>query len=199
MGMARLIALLGILALCASPLHAEAQATSGRQAGGRERFWKLVNESRAGGARDSVFMNRLGSSLGKLAPAQIAEFDRHFFELHRGSYRWDLWGACYLIMGGCSDDGFEYFRAWLVSQGQSVFEKALRDPDSLAALPGGGELEEFMQLPRRLYREKTGKELPYPPVGASSVPKDPVGAEWDFENRGENKKHLPRLWGKYGR
>jgi len=33
------------------------------------------------------------------------------------AYTWDLWGAAYLINGGCSDDGFEYFRRWLVSRG----------------------------------------------------------------------------------
>jgi len=26
-------------------------------------------------------------------------------------------GAAYIINGGCSDDGFEYFRRWLVLQG----------------------------------------------------------------------------------
>jgi hypothetical protein len=46
--------------------------------------------------------------------------------------------------GGCSDDGFEYFRAWLLAQGRDTFEKALEDPDTLAALEDPeGELEEF--------------------------------------------------------
>lgn len=48
--------------------------------------------------------------------------------------RWDLWGAGYVIHGGMSDDGFAYFRNWLVGQGRSLFEQALADPDSLAEL-----------------------------------------------------------------
>ena len=36
------------------------------------------------------------------------------------SYRWDLWGAAYLANGGCSDDGFDYFRGWLIGQGRKV-------------------------------------------------------------------------------
>ena len=48
------------------------------------------------------------------------------------AYRWDLWAAAYLIQGGCSDDGFEYFCDWLISLGKHRFEAALRNPDSLA-------------------------------------------------------------------
>ena len=51
------------------------------------------------------------------------------------SYREDLWGAAYLINGGASDDGFEYFRGWLMTQGRAVFARAVADPDSLAELP----------------------------------------------------------------
>jgi hypothetical protein len=51
------------------------------------------------------------------------------------SYRWDLWGAAYLINGGCSDDGFDYFRGWLLSQGRAIWQATLADPDSLADHP----------------------------------------------------------------
>jgi hypothetical protein len=37
-------------------------------------------------------------------------------------------------MGGCSDDMFEYFRAWLVAQGRETFDRVLADPQSLADL-----------------------------------------------------------------
>jgi Protein of unknown function (DUF4240) len=200
--LARAIAVLGLLIplwFSGALPSAQADTPSGQRASGRKWFWKLVNEARAGGTSDAAFIGHLAARLGKLAPAEIAEFDRHFYELHRGSYRWDLWGACYLMRAGCSDDSFEYFRAWLMSQGQSVFERATRDPDSLAELPRGGELEELMQLPRQLYRDKTGKKLPYPPAGAASVPMNPVGSEWDFEDHTANKAHLPRLWARYGR
>jgi hypothetical protein len=40
------------------------------------------------------------------------------------------------IFGGwCSDDGFEYFRLWLIGQGRVIFERAVTMPDSLAAVP----------------------------------------------------------------
>ncbi|MFD8951587.1 DUF4240 domain-containing protein [Streptomyces xanthophaeus] len=58
--------------------------------------------------------------------------------------RWDLmvdscsnplWAAAYLAHGGCSDDGFDYFRGWLIAQGCDVFERVAADPDALAELP----------------------------------------------------------------
>ena len=48
------------------------------------------------------------------------------------AYCWSLWGAAYVINGGCSDDPFVDFRASLISRGRQVFERALSDPDSLA-------------------------------------------------------------------
>jgi hypothetical protein len=49
----------------------------------------------------------------------------------------DQWGAAYLANGGCSDDGFDYFRGWLIGQGRKVYETVLADPDSLAAHADG--------------------------------------------------------------
>jgi hypothetical protein len=40
-----------------------------------------------------------------------------------------------MINGGCSNDGFEDFRGWLIVQGHEVFERMIADPDTLADLP----------------------------------------------------------------
>ncbi len=37
-----------------------------------------------------------------------------------------------VVNGGCSDDGFEYFRGWLIGQGGAYFEAALKDPERAA-------------------------------------------------------------------
>ena len=193
-----MLAFLGFVAMT-SVSAASPGAKPNAQGGGRARFWKMIDDARAGAGSDQVFMGRLAGRLRSLKPQEISEFNRQFYEVHRGSYRWDLWGACYLMMGGCSDDGFEYFRAWLIGQGQRVFENAERDPDSLASLPGGGELEELMSLAYDIHQEKTGKRIPYPPPGATAVPTDPQGVKWDFENDTENKKRLPKVFARFGR
>ena len=50
------------------------------------------------------------------------------------SYRSSLWAAVYVINGGCSHDGFDYFRGWLMLQGRETFGQAVADPGSLADL-----------------------------------------------------------------
>jgi hypothetical protein len=49
------------------------------------------------------------------------------------SYQGDLRAAAYLINGGASDDGFEYFRGRLITQGREVYAGVLG-----AALGGPG-------------------------------------------------------------
>src|ERR1700731_1618466 len=66
--------------------------------------------------------------------SRTSSFEAAFRRYLNMAYTWDLWGAASVIHGGCSDDGFEYFRRWLVLRGRDVYEDALADPDSLAQL-----------------------------------------------------------------
>ncbi|HHQ6600568.1 TPA: DUF4240 domain-containing protein [Serratia fonticola] len=77
-------------------------------------------------------MQALDSALRQLSPEELIAFKKRFTELHNQAYRWDLWAAAYIMGGGCSDDGFMDFRDWLISRGQSVYEAALINPDTLA-------------------------------------------------------------------
>ncbi|SMQ64345.1 Protein of unknown function [Bacillus sp. OV166] len=70
--------------------------------------------------------------LSKKSIDEIVDFEFIFESYMKESYQSHLWGAAYLIMGGCSDDSFDYFRGWLISQGQEVYEKTLKDPEFLA-------------------------------------------------------------------
>ena len=99
------------------------------------------------------------------------------------SYTWELWGAAYVINGGCSDDCFEYFRAALIMRGRSTFETALVNPDSLAKQPfinRPTELEEALSVSRDVYHSKTGKE----PTGDVAYAKLSTG--WDFDDASEH-------------
>jgi hypothetical protein len=64
---------------------------------------------------------------------------------------------------GCSDDGFEYFRCWLISNGQTMFEAAVADPDAIALHleeeQDYYELEEFWYVANNAFYNRTGKEL----------------------------------------
>ena len=106
---------------------------SGRLLMDRDGFWALIDASLAasGGDQDGqrIFLR---DALAARSTEEIFAYDRECNARMAECYRADLWGAAYLIKGGCSDDDFEYFRRWLISRGRRAFEAALADPDSLA-------------------------------------------------------------------
>lgn len=102
----------------------------------RQQFWALIEAAKAASGGDCTRQAaQLVAALRQRSPDDILAYHRVELELMAESYRWDLWGAAYLINGGCSDDGFDYFRGWLLTQGRATWEAAVADPDSLAAHP----------------------------------------------------------------
>jgi hypothetical protein len=66
-------------------------------------------------------------------------FCNHFDSADVGAYTRSLWGAAYVMHGGCSDDSFSDFRATLISHGRTIYDAALADTESLADLNFGNE------------------------------------------------------------
>jgi hypothetical protein len=166
-----------------------------------EQFWQIIGSSKsASDGTKEAQLRSLQTELAQLPPVEIAEFER-FFEEHTDlAYRWDLWGAAYIIRGGCSDDSFEYFRRWLISMGREVYERALQDAETLADIELGPNpdeaacFEEFAAVASQVYEEKTGEEIPYPD---REYPSEPAGEEW-AEERDDLARRFPRLWARYG-
>ena len=120
-----------------------------------DEFWTLI-ESSISGDTGEFSAPKLENALRGRSLAEIVAFDRLLSKHLADSYSLRLWGAAYLINGGCSDDGFEYFRAWLITRGREVFHAALRDPDGLAALKvEHAECEDILQSAARAYQMKT--------------------------------------------
>lgn len=160
----------------------------------RTGFWKLISSAREGAEDDGAFQERMGALLSQLGPDDLVRYEQEFDQLHALSCAWPLWGAAYLINGGCSDDGFEYFRAWLIAQGREVFERALSDPDSLAEVAtSDDELEDFWYLAPQNYRERTGKETP-----RAQVDRPELGEQWDFDDADEMERRYPKLFAMFG-
>jgi hypothetical protein len=158
-------------------------------------FWKLLEGLPPEGAEEA-----LRERLEALEPARIVEFQAHFDSQHARAYTWLLWGAAYIIDGGCSDDGFIDFRYGLISRGRKIFEAALADPDSLVEVASedddGGFIpnETFGYVASEVYEEKTGNGIP---LSKNAEPKEPTGEEWDFDDEELCAKKLPRLWAKF--
>lgn len=169
-----------------------------------KQFWALVDHSALLEANPDAQLADLRVSLNRLQPDQIAEFEQIFDATMRQSYSWNLWGAAYLANGGASDDGFEYFRCWLISKGRIPYETIAVDPDKLANLlaPGSGgdlEFEDFAYVAREAWAAKTGRDWNEMPVVANmAYDHKPSGLAFS-ENPTELAKRYPKLWERFGR
>jgi hypothetical protein len=167
-------------------------------------FWKIIDRTKPGKADQDEQLALLHSELEKLSPHELEVFGANMDRILTDSYSWDLWGAAYVIMGGASDDSFEYFRVWMISQGQQFFETAKADPDKLAdRIPQGyDEAPDFELLAyaaSEVWAEKTGHrpdEMPMQPP-MIYVGREPSGKPFP-EADSELAKRYPRLWARFG-
>ena len=162
-----------------------------------DEFWEIVEMARSG---SQPFDEALLDQLVRLPADQIVAFDQQFDQLQRELYRWDVWGAAYLIGGGCSDDAFLDFRAGVISFGRHWYERVLAHPDSLAGHPlvqaeGGDQFEalfyeEANYVARRAYQKVAGNaEFPDTPV----MHDQDMGEEFDFDDQAEMRRRYPAL------
>lgn len=140
------------------------------------RFWDIIDQTVD--EDEDRQTEALENELKNLTPEELLAFERDFFAASLAAYRWDLWGAAYVINGGCSDDGFIDFRSWLIAQGKVVYDAALADPESLAdhIRSDFAMFEEFAYVAIRVYEERTDGDFP-PPEGA--YPSQPEGVRWE--------------------
>lgn len=147
----------------------------------KDDFWKLIEKSKQLVGNGDCYEQAgvVQSLLEECSSADIEDFDKLYDEMRLASYDRQLWAAAYIINGGCSDDGFEYFRGWLISRGREVFEKALQDPGSLVAEISNSdeelECEDMLYVARNAYENKTGNEMPDRPRLDWKL----KGADWD--------------------
>jgi Protein of unknown function (DUF4240) len=163
-------------------------------------FWKLIDASRKQAKGDpDAQLEILRSSLERLSPDEIVQFGRLFEEYHIKAYTWELWGAAYLIGGGCSDDGFLDFRGWLISRGEKAFERALEDPESLVRLVKDDDdcqYEGFQYLASQAWEKKTGMSMADFPDYGLSYASEPSGERW-AEDGDDLRQRFPKLWKRF--
>jgi hypothetical protein len=164
-----------------------------------QEFWRIIESSRDEADGDpEEQMDALARILSKLPEKAIVEFDRMFGEYWVAAYTWPLWGAAYLVGGGCSDDGFMDFRGWLISRGRAAYERALANPDSLAdVLTEGedGQIEGFHYVASRAWEQATGKDSSDFPDSGVRHPDEPTGQPWEEEDLPESFPRLARIVG----
>jgi hypothetical protein len=129
----------------------------------RDEFWGIIEEARHSVGRSSDMPEWLEDKLSRLAESEIVDFRHHLDECRDRAYDARLWLAAVVLLRGCGDDSFDYFRGWLIAQGRKVFEAALVDPDSLAEagrFDGDPRLEKMLYADTHAYLKRLGRD-PY--------------------------------------
>ncbi|PWI15031.1 hypothetical protein DI272_13285 [Streptomyces sp. Act143] len=170
----------------------------------KEQFWELIAAARdrAITPHESEAVAREATSLLAARPVEeIIAAEKVLWDLMVESYTNPLWAAAYIANGGCSDDGFDYFRGWLIAQGRDVFKRAVANPDALAELPivqaaatDGDDLEgeDMLVIAWNAHITATGDQLP---AGGPTIRYPQLDPTWafDFDDSDEMARRLPRL------
>ena len=112
-----------------------------------EQFWAIVQTAvdEAGDDEDE-YLEVVKRELSKLSLKEMIGFRLRTDKLLYDSYTSEMWCAGYLMNGGCSDDGFEYFRLWVISRGRKVYEAAMANPDNLIDYIGDDDEMDFFEF-----------------------------------------------------
>lgn len=94
-----------------------------------DEFWSLIEESQGEDPQEQL--DNLVDALLDMTVEKIAGFDYVLCKMLERSYTVEMLAVADIVLDGCTDEGFECFRMWVISLGRETFENALKDPDSL--------------------------------------------------------------------
>ncbi|MCI4251185.1 DUF4240 domain-containing protein [Bacillus thuringiensis] len=175
-----------------------------------EEFWELLHRAKTKGEDQEEQIEWLTSHLAKRTVHEIVAFDTHMHRLLKDSYTSRLWAAAYIIMGGCSDDTFDYFRGWLLYQGKETYDACIENPEQLIPVLENlseydvPEIEELtLYFGQEVYMEKTGDEddtyfTLYHVLTNEEFEEVDIELDWDEDDEEGLKKMFPKLWEMYG-
>lgn len=173
-----------------------------------EEFWELLALAQRKGEDCEDQLEWLVSKLSKKPVNDIIRFDFHFNRNYYRSYTSDLWAAGYITMGGCSDDAFDYFRAWLLFLGKEPYEAAIRNPESVIPYLKEWEsdifeFEDFLYTASQAFEEKTDLDQEeylalYWKLSGDDYEQPEMVFDWDEDDEEGLKRKFPLLWEVYG-
>lgn len=165
-----------------------------------DRWWELIERSRKGAEGNDEQAQQLVTLLtAELSGDEILEFDKFLHERVRDAFRSDLWAIAYIMNGGCSDDGFDYFLGWLICKGRQHYEAALVNPEHAAngVGPDGGAFENEVVFwgPARAWAAKTGNPHDDYFKFAPSVPRSLQGELFDEDTVHDEHPEIAKKFG----
>lgn len=167
-------------------------------------YWSIIAKSLKQTNNQDAQEQFLIKEIGNLTPIQMIGFRLRTDKLLYDTYNSEMWCAGYIMNGGCSDDGFEYFRNWVISRGKETYYKAKENPDNLIAEVNSElemyDFESFWYVALEAFKQKTGKDL-YDYIDDENF-KTKEGQypqfefTWQEENPESMKKICPKLFDK---
>ncbi len=159
-----------------------------------KRFWQLIGSNVVVKKNGGIDANPLIDFLSTLSAAEILAFERRCSSYFADSRTWRLWGAAYLIHGGAPDDTFDYFRSWLIGRGRTVYESALKNPDTLADVATPEAIDDVVySAGQTAYESVTQEDIPESKIKWPKLVKD-----LDFADTELMARLYPRLSKKFG-
>jgi hypothetical protein len=162
-----------------------------------EIFWKIIQTTKDNSTGDfEQQQDELVKLLRKVTPDEVILFGNRFRYFRGQANTWELWGAIYIIHGGCGDDSFNDFREWIIGQGKDFYYKTTNNPESLVDI----ETEKINEIDweglgyvySTVFKELTGHEMEY----TYRENHETTGQEWDEESD-DLKNMFPKLYNKY--
>ncbi len=143
-------------------------------------FWSLIANSREETESQSEFLDVLGQKLSAFKSSEIKRFQKYLLTYFNNLNHWNNWALAYIVRRGCGDDGFDYFRLWIVSKGKKAYDTImnfdvpkfkevfdLEDP----------QFEEFEYFAEEIYEENYGKPMSEPRVKFQKIKGKPFSEE----------------------
>ncbi|MDJ1502038.1 DUF4240 domain-containing protein [Xanthocytophaga agilis] len=129
-----------------------------------DKFWQIIEKSKERTDRNfDKQIENIIDLLTNLPVKSIIRFDQIIGELYSKLHSSIIWASGELIRGHCSDDNYDYFRAWLIGQGSRIYTIALTNPDDLADIDFIAEAREYsgellLYAASEAYEQKTGED-----------------------------------------
>lgn len=164
-----------------------------------EKFWAVIEAThQTSHGNINQQLELLIETLSQFPAEIIQEFDRILWIFMARAYRADLWETVSVVACGCTDDGFHEFLGWLIAQGETMYEKVLDDPNSLADVVDKEQRFNIFNgrmtsIAQEAYEQKTGQDIP------ETGYRETVNLKRSLIPASERSSHYPRIFATFGK
>ncbi len=165
-----------------------------------EIFWNIIDTSIKKSEDIDEQEEVLITELEKMSIQEILSFKLRLEDLANAIHTSEMWCAGYLMNGGCSDDGFDYFKNWVISRGKEVYYNAKKNPDTLSDYYTDGdegefEFESLDYVAVDAFENKTEEDL-YDYMPERTFYRSNFEFNWEEDDKESMKRICPKLFEK---